>query len=136
MKKIIEFLNLIGNLKFEKRKGWIQHGISNKVESVADHSFRTALITLILSDYWKKKGLNPERMLKMALLHDLPEAIIGDITPRDEISDKRKKENEAMKTLINLINDFKEIDNIWDDFFEQKSEEARLVFQIDKLEMA
>lgn len=133
---LLKLFRLIGKLKFEKRKGWIQKGISSEIESVADHSFRTAIIILFLEDYWKKLGLDHERMLKMALIHDLPEAIIGDITPRDKVSNKKEQEKQAMNEIITLSDEFKSLKYIWEDLFYEKSKEAKLIWQVDKLEMA
>ena len=135
--KIIEILNKINGLKSLKRQGWIQKGLkSNEVESVADHSFKLAIITLFLQDYWEKLGLNSNKMLKMALIHDLGEAIIGDITPRDNVEDKIKKENEAVNQLIKLTDFFNDYSNIWEEFIKAQSEEAKIIIQLDKLEMA
>ena len=133
---LIKLLKIIGKLKSEKRRGWIQKGIQSEIESVADHTFRTAIITLFLEDYWKKLGLNHERMLKMALIHDLPEALIGDITPRDNVSNKVEQEIEAMKKLMELSDDFMELKDIWEDLSMNKSKESNIIWQIDKFEMA
>ena len=74
----------------------------------------------------------------MVLLHDLSESIIGDLTP-DEISKKNKheKENLAMKQILNdLPNKISEsYYKIWDEYQSISSEEAKLVHEIDKLEM-
>ncbi|MHA1786032.1 MAG: HD domain-containing protein [Candidatus Helarchaeota archaeon] len=134
--KLIELIRIAGFLKLEKRKGWIQKGLQHQIESVADHSFRTAIITLFLEDYWKEKGLDHEKMLKMALIHDLPEGIIGDITPRDNIQDKQEREINAMNEIIQLTDHFKQLKDIWKEFIEQESKEAKIITQIDKLEMA
>jgi putative hydrolase of HD superfamily len=82
--------------------------------------------------------LNTEKIIKMALLHDLSESIIGDLTP-DEISKKSKheKENLVMKQILNeLPNKISEsYYKIWDEYQSISSEEAKLVHEIDKLEM-
>ena len=82
--------------------------------------------------------LNTEKIIKMVLLHDLSESIIGDLTP-DEISKKSKheKENLAMKQILNeLPNNISEsYYKIWDEYQSISSEEAKLVHEIDKLEM-
>ena len=91
--KIIDFFKIVGKLKSEKRKGWIQQGVkTERIESVADHVFMTTLITLALEDHWREQGLDANKMIKMALIHDLPEALTGDITPRDNVKNKVEKE--------------------------------------------
>ena len=135
--KIIDLFIIINKLKTLKRQGWIQKGIkSSECESVADHSFRLAIITLFLKDYWEDKGLDSQKMINMALIHDLGESIIGDITPRDNIVDKLIKEKQAVNDLINLTEFFNGYKDIWQEFIEEKSEEAKIIKQLDKLEMA
>ena len=74
----------------------------------------------------------------MALLHDLAESITGDLTP-DKISKKNKheKENLAMKQILSDLPNriSKSYYKIWDDYQRASSEEAKLVHEIDKLEM-
>jgi len=86
MKEFIEFLHRVENLKTQKRKGWMIRGIKNP-ESIADHSYRMAIIALTLS---KEEGLDQNKCVKMALAHDLAESIVGDITPYDKISKEEK----------------------------------------------
>jgi len=135
--KIIEFLKVINKLKTLKRQGWIQKGLNSAgVESVADHSFSLAIFTLFLTDYWEEQGLDSQKMIIMALIHDLGESIIGDITPRDNIDDKIHKEKQAVDELISLTEFFKGYKDIWEEFIKKKSEEAKIIMQLDKLEMA
>lgn len=70
----------LGNLKKLKRTGWVLRGVPNP-ESIADHSFRVALITFFLADELKKRGveINPDKAVRIALLHDIGEARITDI---------------------------------------------------------
>jgi len=74
-KKIAEFLHEVGQLKMVKRSGWWLAGVKEP-ESVAEHSFRTAILGYVLA---KKENANPEKVMKMLLFHDLPEARIGDM---------------------------------------------------------
>ena len=89
---IKDFFQKVLELKNVPRRGWKEKlGIDNP-ESVADHSYSTTVISMILSDM---EGLNSEKIIRMALLHDLAESIIGDITP-DHIT---KSEKSAKKIL-------------------------------------
>ena len=92
---LIDFFHEIGSLKDLKRTGWLMRKVSNP-ESVADHSFRTAVMALILAPRLK---LNTEKCLKMAVLHDLAEARIGDIPGREKEEDQliRDKHKQAME---------------------------------------
>ncbi|MBI4895647.1 MAG: HD domain-containing protein [Candidatus Aenigmarchaeota archaeon] len=131
IEKILEFMNIVENLKKTKRTGWIKNKIKNS-ESVADHSFRTALLALVLSD-----ELNVDRdvMVKMALIHDIGECIIGDLTPDDKKRvEKYKMEKKAIEQLSKLSGD-KEMLDLWLEFEKQEPLESQYIHQLDKLEM-
>ncbi|CAN5647210.1 hypothetical protein BH23CHL5_BH23CHL5_25320 [soil metagenome] len=77
------FIAKVGRLKTLKRAGWADREIPPEfVESVADHSFRVALMAMILAA--DVDGLDRDRVIKLALIHDLAESIIGDQTPYDQ----------------------------------------------------
>lgn len=97
MDKIIKFFSEVGKLKDIKRRGWIIRDIKNP-ESIADHSFRAALMGWILAEKSGRK-LNISKLLKMAIVHDLCEVYAGDTTPYDTILPKdKKKRRELLKT--------------------------------------
>lgn len=131
-----DFFKNILDLKNIQRKGWIDKlGIKNP-ESVADHSYSMALMSMIVSDL---HGLNTDKIVKMSLLHDLAESNVGDFTP-GEISKTRKLEleNDAMKKILEklpqeLIKNYQEV---WNEFLTGNSEESIFVHEMDKLEMA
>jgi len=79
----IKFLATVNTLKRIPRSGWITHGVSlQDVESVADHTFSTCVISLLLADLEQRRGVrvNVERVLRTATLHDLAEALTFDIS--------------------------------------------------------
>lgn len=129
MKDTIDFLNKAGKLKRLSRKGWIIRKVPNP-ESVADHSFRTALMAMLLA---KKCGFDENKCVKMALLHDLAEAIAGDITPK-EMTPKRKRKAEKSAASILFKNELG-LKKIWKEYEAQKTSEAKFVYELDKLEM-
>ena len=133
---IEDFFKTALGLKNIQRKGWInQLGIKN-VESVADHSYAMSIMSMIISDL---HSFDSKKILKMTLLHDLAESQVGDFTP-DEIPKERKYEieNSAMnKILENLPSNLKEEYNqIWNEYQSKSTNEAKIVHDIDKLEMA
>jgi putative hydrolases of HD superfamily len=135
-RSLLQFFLMSGRLKAEMRRGWVKKLGMTRAESVADHSYRTALITLIFSD---SRGLDTGKALRLALLHDLPEAIVGDAMP-EERSGKRKTEMET-KAMKELLSELPEQERAlyleaWEEFIDGKTAEARLVRQADKLEMA
>ena len=92
------FIKHAGMLKTVKRTGWLRYLPAEVVESVSDHSCRAAMISLLLIE---NPNLNVSRCIKMALIHDLAESIVGDFTPSCKISKEEKyvKELEAMKEI-------------------------------------
>jgi len=122
-------------LKNIQRQGWKNKLGMNNVESVADHSYSTAMMSMVISDL---EGLDTAKIIKMALLHDLAESVIGDITPgkiKGEL--KINIENKAMiQILENLPSDLsQQYSVLWDDFQKNSSREANFLHEIDKLEM-
>ncbi len=75
MDRIVEFLFEVGMLKRTPRSGWQFLGTGS--ESVAEHVFRTAMIGFVLARLDGK--VDADKMLRMALAHDLPETRTGDL---------------------------------------------------------
>ncbi|MFH1036684.1 MAG: HD domain-containing protein [Patescibacteria group bacterium] len=95
MQELLDFFIEVGKLKRMPRRGWVINQIKNP-ESIAEHIFRAALMGWLMGE---GKGLNIEKLLKMALIHDLCEVYAGDTTPYDAIIPKSKKKlRELMKT--------------------------------------
>ena len=106
MDKIIKFFSEIGKLKLIPRRGWVIRDVKNP-ESIAEHTFRVAIMAWVLADR-KNSKLNLEKLIKMALIHDLCEVYSGDITPYDSILPKdKKKRQELLKTWPRFSNEEK-----------------------------
>ncbi|MGI0066512.1 MAG: HD domain-containing protein [Nitrosotalea sp.] len=133
---LFDFFYLASELKRIPRKGWKSKVGIERPESVADHSYETAVMAMVFSDI---HGLDTEKILKMALLHDLAESITGDFMP-DEISkeNKRSAEDEAMKEILAKLpeNIARQYDIIWNEYMLANTKESVLLHEIDKLEMA
>jgi 5'-deoxynucleotidase YfbR-like HD superfamily hydrolase len=138
--KILNFLLEAFKLKDVERTGWVEAKIKNP-ESVADHSWGVALLALILS---KRVKLNLEKCLKMALIHDINEIYTKDIAlqPEDRgtIKEKKKKkiERNAMKKVLSFLpNSIKrDWERVWNELEARKTREAKVVRNLDKLDMA
>jgi len=135
-----ELLNLfleIGVLKKVRRTGWVLKGVKD-VESVAEHTWRVAMLALILAP---QLNLDQLKLVKMALVHDLGEIKIGDIkweSGKKIIGSQKKKhhdEREAIKQIFADNPSFQEYVQVWEEFNDQKTKEAKIVKQLDKLEM-
>lgn len=132
----IDFLTLCRSLKTTKRKGWINHGIKGP-ESIADHMYRMALMALIAGDL---SGLDRERCIKIAIVHDIAEAIVGDITPSDGVpkAEKSRREQAALNEMCKILGGgmrAEEIQELWAEYENNSSIEANLVKDFDKVEM-
>ena len=133
---ISNFFFQIAGLKKLPRSGWkIKVGLDDS-ESVAEHSYMMSVMAMVLSDL---KSLNSEKVIKMSILHDWAESKIGDFMP-DEIGYDKKSEleNYAMVEILELLPQPIQADyqNIWNEFLIRETQEARLVHELDKLEMA
>lgn|SRR5215510_570115 len=135
LSKLLSFFDFVLCLKQVRRSGWVfKAGISTP-ESVADHSFSLCMMAMVLSDL---RGLNTERAIKMAMLHDLSESIIGDIMP-GQISSKIKR-NLERKAMISILNNlptslYLEYHGIWKEYLDQRTALSKFVHRLDKLEM-
>ena len=122
-------------MKNVQRKGWTHELKIKNPESVADHSYSMALMAMILSEIHK---LDTKKIVKMTLLHDLVESVVGDFTP-EEISKPKKLEleNTAMEKILNILpeNLIEVYQKIWNEFQIGDSEESIFVHEMDKLEM-
>ncbi|KAL3831151.1 hypothetical protein ACJIZ3_019953 [Penstemon smallii] len=132
----IDFLTLCHRLKSTKRKGWINHGIKGP-ESIADHMYRMALMALISDDL---PGVNRERCIKIAIVHDIAEAIVGDITPSDGVpkEEKSRMEQKALDEMCKVLGGgmrAEEIKELWQEYENNSTLEANLVKDFDKVEM-
>ena len=132
--QILKLFKDAGKLKSIKRTGWKQHRIPEP-ESVADHSFRVAFMSMVLSD---RLNVDALKLIKMALIHDMAESITGDITPGCGISPEEKyiMEKEALLELFGQLPDGSQFVDLWLEYEESSSSEARVLKNIDKLEMA
>ena len=129
------FIQSIFRLKKIKRTGWLAKGKILNGESIADHSYSLSALCMVFSDIL---GLDTGKIMKMCIIHDLAESIMGDIMP-GEIAEKEKKmkENKVMKSILFSLPVSVRTDYIaiWKEFLLNESEEAQLVHKVDKLEM-
>ncbi len=130
MKNIANFLFEAGMLKRTPRSGF--QFLGTGAESVAEHIFRTCCIGYALGKL--AKNVDVDRMIKMCLFHDLPEARTGDL---NYVNKKYVEANEgkAVADLAQTLPFGSEIQELILEFNEGKTGEARLARDADQLEM-
>ncbi|XP_069570491.1 5'-deoxynucleotidase HDDC2 [Brachyistius frenatus] len=134
MSNMLQFMKLIGQLKRVPRTGWVYRNVK-RPESVSDHMYRMAMMSLTITD----PTVDKDRCVKLSLVHDMAECIVGDIAPSDNVTkaEKHRREEATMSHLTSLLPEGlkQEIYTLWEEYETQSSPEARLVKQFDLLEM-
>lgn len=138
---ILDFIEEIGALKNLPRSGWQFRGIKD-TESIADHSYRVSLLSMVLADLLKTYGvpLDLAKVMRMALLHDIAEAKIGDIPlPALEYIPENVKTHGEREAIKSMFGGFGAIGqsyiDIWNEFQGNVSLESKLIGAADKLEL-
>ena len=138
----IPFFHYLSQLKIEKREGWRRFGITHG-ESIADHMYRMSLITMLAPPALTKK-LDIPRCTKMALVHDMAEGLVGDLTPVDGVpkAEKSRREADTMdwvtSGLLGKVHGGlagKDIRDVWQEYEDGKSPESKFVHDVDKIEL-
>src|SRR3989442_10684237 len=135
-----DFWPLLERLKLEPRRGWKERLRLSHVESVADHSYGVAMLCLFQA--WSRGGYDLERLLKLALIHDLDEAITGDLTPEDKrrlgLGEVLRRKNSAGKRIADSLPEKARLDwlEIWTDLRLRRRREGEPVKDLGQVEMA
>lgn len=135
--EILQLLMHGNQLKNTSRTGWVQRGV-REAENVAAHTFGVAFTALALARIITS-SMQLERLLIMALIHDLPESITTDIPPRSwQLFPRGTKIDVERQAMVELLGSgvFREgLMPLWEEMQRQETAEARLVHDADKLEM-
>ncbi|MBP6952275.1 MAG: HD domain-containing protein [Alphaproteobacteria bacterium] len=138
MLRMIKFLNVAEKLKCELRHSWLSSG---RQESVAEHTWRMSLMVILFAPYLSKP-VDLEKCLKIAILHDLAEAKVGDIPVFETQNLKAKQRKQALEqsAMVELCASLQdklgdELFSLWEEYEEKDSFEAQFVNALDKLEV-
>ncbi|MCC6316419.1 MAG: HD domain-containing protein [Gemmatimonadaceae bacterium] len=136
---LLQFLRDAERLKVTLRSAWTSAG---RAESVAEHTWRLCLMALVLAPEFP--GVDIARVLRICIVHDLGEAIGGDIPAPEqarrlaagESEGKAAAERRDLAALIEPLPDETraEVLALWDEYEAAASPEARLAKALDKLE--
>ena len=131
--KVIRFIKEIENVKSVTRTAWTKTG---RRESTAEHSWRLAMLLMVIREDFK--DLDIDKAIKMSLVHDLGELYDGDISAKlqNDNDNKAEMEEKAMRRMLTILpeNLAENIYDLWKEYNECSTKEAKLVKAMDKLE--
>lgn len=130
---ILDFLRAAEALKHTTRVAWTSTG---EQENVASHTWRLCLMALVFAPRFP--GIDVGKLLRICIVHDLGEAIGGDISAKLQVNMPNKAEQER-RDLLQLCEPLPahtrdEIVALWDEYEQAASPEARIAKGLDKLE--
>jgi putative hydrolase of HD superfamily len=135
--KILQFLHVAENLKRLTRHSWLSDG---RQESVAEHTWRVSIMFLLVEPHLGIQ-VDSTRIMKMIIIHDIIEALVGDVPAFDTFNEDVKKlkiENETRaiedirEQLDNTVGD--DFFDLWHEFEAKVTNEAKVANALDKLE--
>jgi putative hydrolase of HD superfamily len=142
---IIELIRFGLTLKRVNRSGWGLAGIDCiRTESVAEHTYGSILTSVVVSQYLVEAGfqVDIEKVLKMAVIHDLPESITSDIPRTLNLSTstfnemKQALEREAIQKIFHRkIGISKHFLLLWEEYEQSSTLEAKIVRGSDIIDM-
>jgi putative hydrolase of HD superfamily len=142
---MLQLLHAAATLKVLPRTGWLFAGVAQP-ESVADHSWSTALLALTMTSAVNRnlaanglvEPLDAGRVAQIAVVHDLAESVVTDLPRRATAllgkNVKHQAEAQAMTTLLEGV-PYVAFMELWREYSDQSTPEGRLVHDADKLEM-
>ena len=130
-REYIEFLDKIEKLKCNTRHSWTSSG---RHESVAEHSWRLAVMAILCADEYPEIDIN--KVIKMCLIHDFGEAITGDVPSFWKTEAQESKEDDAIKSLLSSLPCGLESNlvGLFDEMNARVTPEAKLFKSLDNLE--
>lgn len=135
LRKQIEFAVTVDKMKEVLRRNLVVSG--ERRENDAEHSWHLALMAMLLEEYSAEK-VNIERVLKIALVHDLVEVYAGDTFAYDEkgYEDKEERERAAADKLFGSLESEQsaEFRALWDEFEAAETPESKYANAIDRIQ--
>jgi putative hydrolase of HD superfamily len=130
----IEFILELDKLKSVSRRAVLF--AEDRRENSAEHSWHVALMALVLAEH-ANEGVDRERVVKMLLVHDVVEIDAGDVPVYDVAARAARADAErlAAERLFGLLPDGPraELRDLWDEYEEQQTAEARFARAMDRL---
>lgn len=131
----LEFVAEIDKMKTVLRQTLLMD--KSRRETDAEHSWHFAVMAMLLAEY-AAEGINIDRVIKMALLHDLVEIYAGDTFAYDVAGnlDKEDRECAAADRLFAMLPSEQAVEyrSLWEEFDAMQSPDARYASAIDRLQ--
>ncbi len=129
--QLLAFLRRIETLKTNPRHAYTAGGVR---ETVAAHSWRTALLAMLLMPEFPDLDMN--KVIRMCLIHDLGEAVTGDIPAFEKTDEHRSQEHLALAKLVDTAPaaDAAQMHALFAEMDAQQTPEARLYKALDRIE--
>lgn len=131
IEEIMNFLHLSEKMKTTYRHSWCTDGSK---ESVAEHSYRLALMAMLMKDIYP--DIDHNRLIKMCLVHDLGESITTDIPAFEKTQQHENTEILAQKQIVNMLSHSlkQEVHSLFEEINALETKEAKIYKCLDKLE--
>lgn len=132
IRTFLDFLHMAEKLKCSIRHSYTSSG---RQESVAEHSWRLALMAFLVKDEFPDADM--DKVIRMCLFHDMGEAITGDIPAFSKTAQDELTEGDAVRQLLEKLPEpyKRELGELFGEMEEQKTAEAKLYKALDKLEV-
>lgn len=130
-RKLIDFLRIMERLKDTPRHCWTPGG---RRESVAEHSWRVALMAMLMADEFPE--LDIDKVIRMCLVHDIGEAVTGDIPTFLKTDADRAVEGREVDALIGSLPEPwpRQLGALFDEMEALETPEAKLYKALDRME--
>lgn len=131
VEELLDILHLAEKLKDMTRHCYTSGG---RVESVAEHSFRAALMAYFMTDEFPDADMN--KVIKMCLIHDLGEAFTGDIPVFNKTKQDEEKESSLLTKWVKSLSEpyAQEMQELYQEMEARQTQEAKIYKAIDGLE--
>lgn len=129
--ELIEFLGILEKLKCNTRHNWTT---SKRQESVAEHSWRLAVMAMLMEKDFPELDMN--RVIQMCLIHDWGEAVTGDIPAFNKTEKDEAVEDQAVRSLLKRLPEplSASLSLLFEEMARCETKEARLLKALDKIE--
>ena len=132
-REYLDFLRVLEKMKCNTRHSWTSNG---RQESVADHSYQLAVMALLLEGEPEFAQVDFNKVIRMCLLHDMGEAVTGDVPAFLKTDEDRETEEGAIARLLRMLPSSKaqEFRELFWEMEERSTPEAKLYKILDRAE--